>query len=1312
MVNQLQKFILQLAHKTQPLRQLLNKDTGSLISPPNFSTLLSVNDKKFRRLLRGDEKNQLMTTYGWLKLIMSKTRKAASAIGRRTGVDVKKGKNIRKDNLGFENFDDYWSETDVTDIDDDLTSFADPNVSKIVPPGRSKQAIEAEKNSMQKNPVFIGRRTGRDVKAGKIIGKNAAGFDNFDDYWSETDADESILSNVMRKSSIVPSIHESISQSDTTKDESDATKDESDKVKDESDKTKERLAKTKQRQDKKAVTKVRDEDLTFAGTAVGSITRKAAEAAEKEAPSSALQSYRTRKKKICANKIPATEASSIEKPVTSLNASQRKSLTMKIPASEDSSVEKPVTSLDASQRKSSTSKKTDHKSARKSSGRNKKQSTDEGLEEKAESSWKSVDQKQEDKDEEEREVFVDRCEDNPVGENVEIENAVEVETHEVVAVPLRVVEDEAPVVMEVVAIDNQVNVEPSEGGVEDDFELEEEDVGSLFLSLKKTRRKESTALKKSEASLRKSEDDSRKSEGAFGKSEVVSGKSEADLQKSEPGSRTSDAASRKSEAASRKSEAASRKSEAASRKSVSRKSEIVPLTTEFQDEVEMGGHEEEECNSSVRRTLATAMTPVTITKRKNRAAAFGDRSAIIAKARMSNKSSVTWIDSAFALDAIASPIGAPIFMFKPVRLIERFTYPIFGHFSLVHTSWLPCVPTPKKPEPRRIRENNSTKITIEKEISSETEKPEVCSKINNFYVAFFHSLFVQDKGKVEKEIIVDEDDGNYEEDGNNVEDGNSDPDDNSKEYYDGDIDETILEDFLTLKSEESVDNNSELSDDLEKDGFKENSEDSQPIVEAPDHGSILPTNQDLSNDETDLEEDDLEDDLQDSEPIGSEYCTILPTIQEVSDDEFLDEELATAKTSKKRQKISPEAPPLSPPIVQLAPSPISQASPSAGKVSNNSSRKLKSSAKNRAVTSKEDTILQPGFSEASEEASPVVKATRTRRNKHQLSPLDDELERTEPLGKQSARSHSQKKKVRKGSDKSSVHISVLPSEKAQNVQFEPESFTPKSILKRPLKRRSSFYPDLPPTDSTPLHFYEVTKTAEAEDQPERKQVVKIVAPASPPSGLRRSKRTRVKPLDWFRNERILYSKRKSGGFVVAGIESPSSPNKPKQTVEKVVKRELRKQRRQAAARKALANQSVAPSPSAFEYQSEIPIVNPLSGEEVLVECMKKKRDFCFSGPSGESATDEDPLIMCKGLKQKAFSVGMLELRPWQGKSTQYVRNDSMVFVVIKGKVQVTIHKTSSIFENEDMFFVAQGNTYSIKNLRGDAAKLTFTQLKG
>ncbi|ELU16217.1 hypothetical protein CAPTEDRAFT_209245 [Capitella teleta] len=231
--------------------------------------------------------------------------------------------------------------------------------------------------------------------------------------------------------------------------------------------------------------------------------------------------------------------------------------------------------------------------------------------------------------------------------------------------------------MEVVAIDNQVNVELSEGGVEDDFELEEEDVGSLFLSLKKTRRKESTALKKSEASLRKSEDDSRKSEAASGKSEVVSGKSEADLQKSEPGSRTSDAASRKSEAASRKSEAASRKSEAASRKSVSRKSEIVPLTTEFQDEVEMGGQEEEECNSSVRRTLATAMTPVTITKRKNRAAAFGDRSAIIAKARMSNKSSVTWIDSAFALDAIASPIGAPIFMFKPVRLIEVFTYKVY-----------------------------------------------------------------------------------------------------------------------------------------------------------------------------------------------------------------------------------------------------------------------------------------------------------------------------------------------------------------------------------------------------------------------------------------------------------------------------------------------------------------------------------------------------------------------------------------------------------------------------------------------------------
>ena len=58
--------------------------------------------------------------------------------------------------------------------------------------------------------------------------------------------------------------------------------------------------------------------------------------------------------------------------------------------------------------------------------------------------------------------------------------------------------------------------------------------------------------------------------------------------------------------------------------------------------------------------------------------------------------------------------------------------------------------------------------------------------------------------------------------------------------------------------------------------------------------------------------------------------------------------------------------------------------------------------------------------------------------------------------------------------------------------------------------------------------------------------------------------------------------------------------------------------------------------------------------------MKHRDDFQYVGPTGEEAQDCDPLILCKMIKQKAFSVGMLVLRPLQEKQRQYVRNDTMV----------------------------------------------------
>lgn len=81
------------------------------------------------------------------------------------------------------------------------------------------------------------------------------------------------------------------------------------------------------------------------------------------------------------------------------------------------------------------------------------------------------------------------------------------------------------------------------------------------------------------------------------------------------------------------------------------------------------------------------------------------------------------------------------------------------------------------------------------------------------------------------------------------------------------------------------------------------------------------------------------------------------------------------------------------------------------------------------------------------------------------------------------------------------------------------------------------------------------------------------------------------------------------------------------------------------------------------------------------------------------------------LNQKQFMMGSLYLRPLKTKPEQIVNKGTMVFCLLKGKISVTIHRTKRIMEAGDMFFIPQGNTYSMENLRREEARLTFSCYK-
>ncbi len=70
---------------------------------------------------------------------------------------------------------------------------------------------------------------------------------------------------------------------------------------------------------------------------------------------------------------------------------------------------------------------------------------------------------------------------------------------------------------------------------------------------------------------------------------------------------------------------------------------------------------------------------------------------------------------------------------------------------------------------------------------------------------------------------------------------------------------------------------------------------------------------------------------------------------------------------------------------------------------------------------------------------------------------------------------------------------------------------------------------------------------------------------------------------------------------------------------------------------------------------------PISHIDVsIVECMKSQDRLVFRGPHGMEPDDDDPLILCKAIQQKAFSAGQLILRPFMEKQKQLVRKDTMV----------------------------------------------------
>eukprot|EP00051_Salpingoeca_urceolata_P015782 m.206485 g.206485 ORF g.206485 m.206485 type:complete len:716 (-) comp18501_c1_seq2:152-2299(-) len=225
-------------------------------------------------------------------------------------------------------------------------------------------------------------------------------------------------------------------------------------------------------------------------------------------------------------------------------------------------------------------------------------------------------------------------------------------------------------------------------------------------------------------------------------------------------------------------------------------------------------------------------------------------------------------------------------------------------------------------------------------------------------------------------------------------------------------------------------------------------------------------------------------------------------------------------------------------------------------------------------------------------------------------------------------------------------------------------------------------------------------------------------------GVRRSRRHRVQPLKYWKNERIVYELPRGedadGCFVVKAIElaeptpAPSARHKKRRT-SKASKATSSKRR----AAKAQAAEASFDASAELEEAVELsdPLAVPVidwtldaddddygSTTELMCAKLARMRDY-------KSSANGLRVAKTFALTQQRWSSGFFEMEPYGLKPIQEVKRNFLVFYIIRGQVKVTVHEDSFTLNSGSNFFVPPENKYSIENLTEHPCEVYFVQVK-
>ncbi|KAI0273529.1 Mif2/CENP-C like-domain-containing protein [Gloeopeniophorella convolvens] len=251
--------------------------------------------------------------------------------------------------------------------------------------------------------------------------------------------------------------------------------------------------------------------------------------------------------------------------------------------------------------------------------------------------------------------------------------------------------------------------------------------------------------------------------------------------------------------------------------------------------------------------------------------------------------------------------------------------------------------------------------------------------------------------------------------------------------------------------------------------------------------------------------------------------------------------------------------------------------------------------------------------------------------------------------------------------------------------------------------------DMQPVDEEEEAEEPPPKKKAPEKKPRQKRKIAAV-PLSPEntSGLRRGKRLRYEPLEWWRCEKVVYGRREAGKVsyvptIKEIVRIPKDPPKPL-----------------GAVHKGRRGRSTAPRSKTDE---QVAVFNPEEGWDndthtngVVVDWFtgnEVSRRLAFPG----RLVNPRPAANNEFFFTKVFgdgeyiAAGQLRIPPNKHKPSKMTKDNTYVFFVIEGAVNFKVHESSYVLCTGGMILVPRGNTYYIENIAERDAKLFFAQAR-